>query len=153
MHTSYGLCGVKKRKRIWIGWFNKANFREPCIADTMLISSWLNSKPVDLQEVHSVQWSLWLQNTWMWGQNMCMENTYYVRIPEWLRVRSRFRWLDHDIRIRARFYGVCIASDVVSRIVDTHWVTSVNAFPSYAHSIPFFICELAIWITIVVSLK
>lgn len=137
VHTSNGLHQVEKSKGVRVRWFNKANFWQLCIADTMLILTRLNSKPSHPEEVHSAQW--FLQNAQMWGWDKCMENPYHMCIPECLSLRSRFGWLDHDIRVWPRINGVGIISDVISYIVDTEWVTLIDAFLSYAHSIPFFI--------------
>ena len=82
-----------------------------------------------------------------------MEYPYHACIPVWLGVRSSFGRLDHDIRVRPQFYGVPVASDIVSRIVDAQRLASIEAFPSDAHSIPFFVCELAIGIALVISLE
>ena len=151
MHTSYGLCGVKKGKCICVGCFNKPNFGQPCIANTILISSRLHSKPLYPQEVHSLQ--RFIYNTHMWRRNKCMENTYHVCVPERFCIRSSFGGLDHDIRVWARMFGVCVASDVVCHIVDIECATSVDAFPCYTYGISFFICKLAICISIIASLK
>ena len=89
----------------------------------------------------------------MRGQNVGMEDTYYACIPERMTVSSRIRRFDHDIWIRRRIDGICVTSDIVSRVIDSQCLASIDALVSYAHCSPFFVCKLAVRIRFTVSIE
>ena len=82
-----------------------------------------------------------------------MENAYYMCISEWMTISFRIRGVDHNTRVQPRFYGVCIASNVVSCVVNTQHVTSIDALPRYEHSASLFVSEVSIGIPCTVSFK
>ena len=75
-----------------------------------------------------------------------MEYTYYMCVPEWLSVRRSFRGIDHDIVVRLGIYGVGVASDIVSHIINTQRLTSIDAVRNSLPMRSFLNREVITWV-------
>jgi hypothetical protein len=82
-----------------------------------------------------------------------VEDPNNMGIPKWLGIRPCFQQGHHDIWVSPCINRVPIISNIIGRIIDLHHLATVYSFASYVDCIPLFICELAVHITFVVSLK
>jgi hypothetical protein len=89
----------------------------------------------------------------MAGQHRSVEYSNNAGIPVWLCMLACLWGLDHNIRVCLWIYGVPVASDIIGGIVDTDCFTMIYLFTCDADGVSLIICELAICVPIVVSVK
>jgi len=82
-----------------------------------------------------------------------VEDPNHTRIPVRLRVRTCFWGLDHYIRVCIWLYSVAVPSNIVCRIVYTQCLATKDFFTGYKDGIPLCICELAISVALIFSIK
>ena len=82
-----------------------------------------------------------------------MEDSDYVRIPERLRIWTCFWGLDHYIWVGTWLDGVAVPSHVICCIVYLQCLTAKDLFASDKDSVPIFIRERAVSVTLIFLIK
>ena len=118
---------------------------------SVVILTWLYSKPLYPKEVHLAH--QFLCDLWMTGQHRSIEYSNNAGIPVWLCMLACFWRLDHNIRVCLWIYSVPITSDIIGGIVDMDCFTTIYLFACNVDSVSLLICELAVCVTVVVSVK